>query len=549
MNKNSHVLSSLVTGVKFAAFVSFTTTGLGQLTTAIKVADLNPGSAGSYPTDLTVFASDLLLNANTVDTGAELWKYDGTNITLVADINNTTSDVGFGTIVGNSSSPAWLTLFEGRLYFSAFDPYRGGELWRYDGSNVNRVSDINPDANDTIKTNPASSWPNELTVVGTNLFFSANGGGTLPTVDNYELWKYDGNSVSLAADIHPETGTNFSSYPKGLTGFNNALYFMADDGSTGYELWKATSTNVVRLADINPGGGESSSYPKGFTAYNGRLYFEAYNGQYGYELWSTDGTSTILVTNLNAGAASSFPDNLTVYQNALYLRASDGVTGSELWRYDGQSVTLAADINPNGDSFPKNLTVFRDQLYFSADDGTHGWELWKYDGSQAKLVADINPNGDSFPESLTVFNDSLYFVATNAATGYELWRYNGSSVSIVADLNPGPGSSYPRSLKVYGNQLCFSATEDGVSDWELWRVEEFPFRVTRMSSVGESVNLTWSTLGGRTNFVQGSDFAAGPYQNISGPMVIPGVGQTTTNYTELTALTDHAMRFYKIVQP
>lgn len=533
----------------FAVLSSVGGTAVAQLTAVGRVADLNPGSAGSYPTNLTLFVNDLLFSAYTVDTGTELWNYDGTNITLVADINNTTSDIGFGTIVGNSSFPSWLTPFDGMLCFSAFDPYRGGELWRYDGSNVNRVADINPDANDTIKTNPASSWPNQLTVVGTNLFFSANGGSALPNYDNYELWKYDGTTVSLAADIHPETGTNFSSYPTGLTSFNNALYFMADDGSTGYELWKATATNVIRLADINPGGEASSSYPKGFTAFNGNLYFQAYNEQYGYELWRTDGTVTTLVTNLNAGAASSFPEYLTVFQNALYFQATDGVTGSELWRFDGQTATLAANINPTGDSFPKNLTVLRDQLCFAADDGTHGWELWEYDGSQAKMVADINPSGDSFPEWLTVFNDSLYFVASNTAAGYELWRYDGSFVSMVTDLNTGPGSSYPQSLKVYGNLLCFTAAEDGVSDWELWRLEVFPFRITRVSPVGNGMNLTWSTLGGRTNFVLASGVVAGPYQVVSGPLVIPGTGQAITNFTEVGVMTNSPIRFYKVLQP
>src|ERR1051325_6051088 len=105
------------------------------------IVDLNPGATGSFPSNLTVHANALFFSAYTMTTGRELWKTDGTNITLVADINETKDDLGGGIFEGNDSLPSWLTEFNGALFFSAYDPRRGDELWKYDGAMVQRVAD------------------------------------------------------------------------------------------------------------------------------------------------------------------------------------------------------------------------------------------------------------------------------------------------------------------------------------------------------------------------------------------------------------------------
>ena len=61
------------------------------------------------------------------------------------------------------------------------------------------------------------------------------------------------------------------------------------------------------VKDIRPGS--SSSFPSNLTEVNGTLFFEANDGTNGRELWKSDGTSagTVLVKDINPGSSSSYP--------------------------------------------------------------------------------------------------------------------------------------------------------------------------------------------------------------------------------------------------
>ena len=429
---------------------------------ARRLADLNPGSVGSFPSNFTTFSGQLFFSAYTLSTGRELWRYDGTNVTLVADINPTADDLG-GVFEGNDSLPTGFRSFDGGLYFSAFDPFYGAELWRYQSNQVVRLTDINPDIG-TLTNLPNSAWPKELTPFNGALYFSATS-STNP--ENYELWRYNTNGAVQAANLREDTGFEYSSYPIGLKVFAGSLYFSANDGTNGWELWRHDGTNTTML-DLNPGGTESSSYPKYFTPLNEHLYFQAYTLESGFELWKTDGTNALMVADYVAGGGSSYPEFLTPLNGTLYFRGTDPLAGFELLKLSDGQISVAADINPVADSYPENLTTFGNALLFSATDGVHGWELWKFDGTNATMLADINPVGDSFPENLIVTAGILYFTATSPETGYELWMYDGTTVSLAADAVPGKKDSFARNLSPINGKVYFSAIDNKSFNWEPW---------------------------------------------------------------------------------
>ena len=101
-------------------------------------------------------------------------------------------------------------------------------------------------------------------------------------------------------------------------------------------LARAAGPEPSLVKDIYPGASGPYPYnssPNFLTDVNGTLFFIANDGTTGNELWKSDGTAagTVLVKDINPGASGSFPDKLTNVNGTLFFSATDGTTGNELW--------------------------------------------------------------------------------------------------------------------------------------------------------------------------------------------------------------------------
>ena len=438
------------------------TAGQAEALQLSRITDINPGSGSSDPNNLTVFDNALYFSAYDRVNGRKLWKYDGTTASPVADIKP-------GGILGSGGK--YVTVFNNALYFfsRSSDPLKGTELWKYDGTTANLVTEIFPRREAPLYQAWTSLFPLDFTVFDNALYISAAD----EVVPGYELWKYDGTSASLVSNIF-RGQAHWLDLPwsSELTVFNNTLYFRANaDWGHNTELWKYTGRptrpggrpTVTLAADINPGkplsGSGGSSSPSGLTVFDNALYFSADDGVHGKELWKYNGTTASLVADLIPGKFASSPSGLRLFDNALYFSADDGVHGKELWKYDGTTASLVADLNPgSGSSYLYGSTVFNNSLYFSLDDGVHGTELWKYDGTTASLVADLNPgSGGSNPGGFTIFDNALYFSAEDRLNGREIWKLApdeptsvpepGSALGLLAFGAIGAGSMLKRKLQ------------------------------------------------------------------------------------------------------
>jgi ELWxxDGT repeat protein len=359
-----------------------------------------------------------------------------------------------------------------------------------------------------IRSGSSSSYPRQLKNVNGTLYFGANDGST-----GYELWKSDGTSsgTMLVRDIQSGTASSSSS-PNYLTNVNGTLYFRATDGNTGYELWKSdgTSSGTVQVLDIQPGGSFSSSFPINLTNVNGTLYFQASDGNTGNELWKSDGTSsgTVLVRDILSGSGSN-PDFLTNVNGTLYFSADDGSTGKELWKSDGTSsgTVLISDLwSGSSGSNPGFLTNLNGTLYFRANDGSTGNELWKSDGTSSGtvLVQDIVPGArDSNPASLTVVGALLFFQADTPELGSELWRF-GEPNSAPTDLGVSPNSiaeNQPGGTAVGS----FTTTDPDTGN---------TFTYTLVSGTGSTDNARFTIAGATLKTAESFDFETKPSHSI-----------------------------------
>ena len=292
-------------------------------------------------------------------------------------------------------------------------------------------------------------------LVGDTLYFSADDGTT-----GRELWAYNTSNSSVpwqVADIN--SGGGHSDPGKHLSmAIDDVLYFSADDGSTGGELYAYNTSNGSDpwlVADLF--SGVTGSSPGHFmqVLVDDIIYFDARGGNSnGIELWSYDTTdhSTQRVTDINSGTGHSRPGAYlsTLVGDTIYFSATDGTTGVELWAYDtsNHSTWRVADINSGSqDSKPGehlNLLV-GDTIYFSADDGSTDVELWAHDTSNHStwLVDDIcsvgacnlppafgRPTGSVPGYNMQVLvGDTFYFDAFTSSTGVELWAHDTSNDS------------------------------------------------------------------------------------------------------------------------
>jgi ELWxxDGT repeat protein len=197
--------------------------------------------------------------------------------------------------------------------------------------------------------------------------------------------------------------------------FNDKLYFTADDGKNGYELFVSdgTTEGTQLLVDLYPGennyGFNNGSFPSNFIEFNDKIYFSANDGESGNELFVSDGTAegTQLVADLYPGennygfTNSSYPSSLVEFDDKIYFTANDGESGSELFVTDGtvEGTQLVADLRPGVSQYgysygsaPYELTVVGDELFFSANNGETGTELFKLtlDDSVGETPALIN---------------------------------------------------------------------------------------------------------------------------------------------------------------
>ena len=246
---------------------------------------------------------------------------------------------------------------------------------------------------------------------GTGLFFTADDG-----IAGRELWRSDGALGFL--DPHPDLGFDVSggsgtsrvkdarpgkegSYPLHLTweSTQSILFFSADDGSSGRELWSSdgTTAGTAIVADICPG--VRGSGPSYLIAWSGRVYFQADDCSAGPELWVSDGTEggTLLLADVRPGSIGAFPSYLTPlepsagggeklfflangggYDAAAAAGLAQGWGGAQLWMSDGTTSgtrrvfeqKTAGDFMPDRESLdagrPPRMAAFDGALYLPA---------------------------------------------------------------------------------------------------------------------------------------------------------------------------------------
>jgi ELWxxDGT repeat protein len=294
--------------------------------------DLYPGEESSFPYHQVLFKGHVFFAATDPLNGRELRRFTAFDlgIELVANIHK-------DRIKTPSSSPHEITPVGNKLFFVADDVVHGSELWVSDGTaeGTHLVKDIFPGR--------TSSNPAELTSIEVQkgeVYFRADNG-----THGVELWVSDGTEEGTKM-LH-DISIQGDGAPRNFTSLGYKILFVAHSDDLGSELWVFDGHAVHQLMDIRPG--KESSNPKDLKMWNGKVYFRADDGMHGEELWVTDGVrkNTYMLKDLvELPVELSFSRELVPFKNSMYFAFNDGVVGDELWSTsaDGKDMGLFMDI-------------------------------------------------------------------------------------------------------------------------------------------------------------------------------------------------------------
>lgn len=311
--------------------------------------------------------------------------------------------------------------------------------------------------------------PQDLVKGGNNLYFTANDGN-----HGRELWKSDGTQAGtqLVMDINPNG--NASGDPGDLVAAGDNVFFRASDGNYGLELWRSQFSGIgagttTMVKDINPFGNSTPLY---LTSTNNTVKFAANNGLNGEELWSSDGTlaGTQMVQDLQVGAVGSRPNGLFAVNNRVFFRT---ISFPGLFSANSSSINGPLEVTNYNDEdiSPMNFTKVNNTLIFSGVGNSAffdvGRELfYKEDGGEpVKLLKDIilGPSSSN-PTQLTTEGETIYFIVSNGSN-LSLWK-SGETNSVVQVKLFEAGVTVSKLIGV-NNTLYFFIFNNG--ETQLWK--------------------------------------------------------------------------------
>jgi ELWxxDGT repeat protein len=164
-------------------------------------------------------------------------------------------------------------------------------------------------------------------------------------------------TLTVIDTINPGAGSSFAMDSSDSVSLGGYLYFNADDGTHGYELWRTNGTTTELVQDIRSGADGSNPY--GFTALGDYLYFQADDATHGFGIWRTDGTATERVPFPVAGQeinCSCEDTNIIAVGARLYTTVYSEAIGHEFAYLDEPTYVLP-ETNRDGSVWTVTLVI------------------------------------------------------------------------------------------------------------------------------------------------------------------------------------------------
>lgn len=353
-----------------------------------------------------------------------------------------------------------------------------------------------------VKSFANNSVPKDIIEFNSQLFFSADDG-----VNGRELWVSDGTTSGTTLFKNILSGG--SSSPEQLKVLGNKFYFIAletiSPARKALYVSDGTVAGTIKLTSLSTNSNNITATTY-YEIVNNKVYFKNDINGLGSELWMTDGTvaGTVMLKDIYTSTPGSSPDNFCAFNGKLFFNANDGIHGKELWATDGTSdgtIMIKDGITSGSTNGPRYITVFSGKIYYDYDG-----ELWASDGSPSgtNLFLQINPNFKSYPKEFMVMDTKMYFSAQRNGLGNELFVTNGSPAGTLPVLTNFNGYN-ANSLHNFFGRIFYSGKSD-TQGQELWMSNGFDPGTAIVKDINLEANGVSDGLAANTEMVESNNY-------------------------------------------
>ena len=393
-------------------------------------------------------------------------------------ISNAAPNVNDG-ITANCDAMHWNEEMS-KTIFAAYSPLDGCELWVTEGmmETTTMLVDINS-AGDSLPGN-ALGFTSVVSEQGEFIFFDADDG-----INGRELWVSDGTAIGthIVEDIFVQNSIDANSK---LVPFAQGVVFT----TTSNTIHWANSTSVVELSEI-PAFDNSAQQilnssmsmlsANTFSIVNGdadNLWFIAKDSNGDVEPYQLSLSGQLTAYDVNPNGNSLAGSSEIIEQGLVVVATAN--SGRQLALLSSGNITwLTSLMDTSTGNWPTNvgtglgLHSLFSKIIFDAQTTGVNPTLWSYDfnnGMTTSLSTDIVIPGER--TDAVVNGGKIFFDCVTATFGSELCSSDGTidGTVVATDLSSGVVDSDVRHISVIGDDIVFIASSDD-SGFALWSID------------------------------------------------------------------------------
>jgi ELWxxDGT repeat protein len=391
------------------------------------LVDVNPNAGSSNPEKLYVYNNYLYFSAD-VNVGRELYKFDGSAFSIVANINTNTPTA--------SSTPKDFIEYEGKLFFNAFTFTDFTELWQLDENDNLSIVKSHRDGQVSSDPKPLRSFDGKLYMSAEKdnnereLYAMSFETKILATADtdwnNENNWDFGLPDEFLNAVIDENVALNITDFVKTkdlIVSNNSAKINIQPKGALTVEGNTVLPTNTTGVLNLFSNSlNEYGTYINKGTYLGDKIVYHKYFTDaidFGGSPFSNSAISTIVADLENSGNNAGI---------GIYNNSYSGRTGFEYYTIaDANNTTFeegrgyVLDRNGSGVLDFEGIPFQNDLSYNITTGSQNGWNLLS--NAYTSFISAVDRNSDSVISNTTLLNNSN---AALDANYYAIYYYDAS---------------------------------------------------------------------------------------------------------------------------